>query len=44
VHAFLRVIRQSPDGFYEETDDDDFGSRITHPHSGTSSERTLVPS
>ena len=28
VQTFLMVVRRSPDGFYEEQDDDDFGSRI----------------
>ena len=46
VQAFLRVIRQSPDGFYEETDEDDFGSRNAHTHEqvngGSSSDRKLV--
>jgi diguanylate cyclase (GGDEF)-like protein/putative nucleotidyltransferase with HDIG domain len=38
VQAFLVVIRQSPDGFYEETDDDDFGPRVAHPHAHPSPE------
>jgi diguanylate cyclase len=46
VQAFLRVIRQSPDGFYEEIDDDDFGPHIAHPHErvndGSPSGRSLV--
>ncbi len=28
VQTFLMVVRRSPDGFYEENDDDDFGSRV----------------
>jgi diguanylate cyclase (GGDEF)-like protein len=31
VQTFLMVVRRSPDGFYEEQDDDDFGSRIDTP-------------
>jgi len=31
VQMFLIVVRRSPDGFYEEQDDDDFGSRIETP-------------
>jgi diguanylate cyclase (GGDEF)-like protein len=46
VQAFLQVIRRSPDGFYEESDDDQFGSRIAHPHprgiDAEPSERSLV--
>jgi HD-GYP domain-containing protein (c-di-GMP phosphodiesterase class II) len=44
VQAFLQVIRRSPDGFYEESEDDQFGSRISHPypHDAEPSERTLV--
>jgi diguanylate cyclase (GGDEF)-like protein/putative nucleotidyltransferase with HDIG domain len=46
VQAFLEVIRQSPDGFYEESEDDIYGPRISHPDahadSPAPSERSLV--
>jgi HD-GYP domain-containing protein (c-di-GMP phosphodiesterase class II) len=28
VQSFLIVVRQSPDGFYEEQDDDEFAARV----------------
>ena len=46
VQAFLMVVRRSPEGFYEETDDDDdFGPRVAsgaHANGSTASARTLV--
>jgi diguanylate cyclase (GGDEF)-like protein len=47
VRAFMTIIRQSPDGFYEETDEDQFGPRISshdpHPPGLPVPERTLIP-
>jgi diguanylate cyclase (GGDEF)-like protein len=46
VQTFLMVIRRSPDGFYEENDDDDFGPRVEIPDEAFGgiepSERTLL--
>jgi HD-GYP domain-containing protein (c-di-GMP phosphodiesterase class II) len=46
VNSFLQVIRQSPEGFYEETDEEQFGPRISshdpHPEGLTTNDRTLV--
>ena len=43
---FLIVVRRSPDGFYEEQDDDDFGPRIealgTHVNGAKASDHSLV--
>jgi diguanylate cyclase len=46
VQAFLTVVRRSPDGFYEENEDDeDFGPRVSTPDvaAHTPPTRTLVP-
>ncbi|HEV8574847.1 MAG TPA: HD domain-containing phosphohydrolase [Dehalococcoidia bacterium] len=46
VQAFLMVVRRSPDGFYEETEDDDFGFRVAtpehHANGATAGEHDLV--
>jgi len=46
VQTFLMVVRRSPDGFYEESDDDDFGSRFEapgiHVNGSKTSDRSLV--
>jgi len=47
VQAFLMVVRRSPEGFYEESDDDDgFGPRVEsathHTNGSTPSARTLI--